>query len=70
MGTDAEWAARGREMAKVLRRWARDRRPDDAKEAAALQSEMCREHEREERAAAAAKKAAQEGEGDARPEPQ
>jgi hypothetical protein len=32
----------GRDLADALRRWARDRRDEDKKEIATLQSELCR----------------------------
>jgi hypothetical protein len=52
MGTDAEWAAKGRELADRLRRHAKERGDVHAKEIARLHTEMCAELRAEERAAA------------------
>jgi hypothetical protein len=68
MATDTEWAAKGRELAETKLRWARDRRPDDAKAVAVIEGEMCREFEAEQRAAVAPQQTATETEGDAQPE--
>jgi len=47
MATEAQWASMGRELAKTLIRFARDRDDRDKKEIAAQHTTICAEYRRE-----------------------
>ena len=47
MATEAQWASMGRELAKTLMRFARDRDDRDKKEIAAQHTTICAEYRRE-----------------------
>ena len=47
MATEAQWASMGRELAKTLMRFARDRDDRDKKEIAAQHTSICAEYRRE-----------------------